>query len=303
MGVRRGRIGAAVLAAALVLAPAGDAGAQRGGGGHFGGGVGGAIGAHYGNLGFRGPGIWGGNWGGYRSFYPGYGGLGWGWGWPYYGYSLYSPYYSMGWGWPGYGFGYGWGNPFFGMGMSPFDQWAYRQQMYALNVSRYNVQTAQAVNAYQQANLFQQEAVGQALSNMKQYQAIQEKYSPKTGARIGLPGEEVPVTALLPRNGMFNDDGTLRWPEIAPKNRYRDEVDTAVDAALKDAQANGGKASVTLVAEAKNRLQDYGQPALRLVRQQTARAVGNRLRDFLNSLDYFLDNLAEPEPDAKGKAS
>lgn len=301
MGVGRGRIGALVLAASLVLAPSRGVDAQRGGGGRIGGG-GGVIGAHFSNLGFRSPNIWGGNWGGSSSFNPGWGwGGGWGWGWPSYGVGVYTPYVGgWGWGFPFGGFGYGYGNPFFGMGWSPFDQWAFQQQQYALNVSRYNVQTAQAVNEYQQANLIQQQAVGQYLSNMQQYQAMLEKYSPKTGAQV-LPGQDVPMTSLLPRNGMFTEDGQLLWPDIAPKNRYRDDVDRAVAAALKDAQANGGKASVALVSDARNRLQDYGQPALRLVRQQTVRAVGNRLRDFLNSLDYFLGTLAEPAPDDKAK--
>src|SRR4051812_2962890 len=75
-----------------------------------------------------------------------------------------SAQYGYGYGFGGYGFGYGSGS----VGMSVADEAIAKQQMLAESVSRYRLQTAQAVEAYQAANLMRQRAIATALENERQ---------------------------------------------------------------------------------------------------------------------------------------
>src|SRR5690348_777910 len=77
--------------------------------------------------------------------YFGYGGYGYG----GYGYGGYG-------GWGGYGGGYY--GAFGGMGMTYDEQQAVKQSAMALAASRYDLQNAQAVEAYSKANLYDQQA-------------------------------------------------------------------------------------------------------------------------------------------------
>src|SRR4051812_33962445 len=67
---------------------------------------------------------------------------------------------SAQWGWD-----YGYGNGSGGVGMTVFGQQIAKEQMLAESVSRYELQTAQAVEAYQAANQMQQNAIATALEN------------------------------------------------------------------------------------------------------------------------------------------
>ncbi|HEX8202638.1 MAG TPA: hypothetical protein VF590_19325, partial [Isosphaeraceae bacterium] len=67
----------------------------------------------------------------------------------------------------GFGFGPGGGgaSPF---GLSPYDEAVLRNQSYALNASRYDLNTAQALQAYQAANFYNTLANTAAAANYKQ---------------------------------------------------------------------------------------------------------------------------------------
>src|SRR5215213_343797 len=78
---------------------------------------------------------------------------------------------SAQWGW-GYGYGYGTGS----VGMTAYGQQIAKEQMLAESVSRYELQTAQAVETYQAASQMQQNAIATALENEQRAQALQEKY-------------------------------------------------------------------------------------------------------------------------------
>jgi hypothetical protein len=209
----------------------------------------------------------------------GYGGLGMG----YYG--------GMGYGGIGYG-GIGYG----GMGMSPYDQAMVKQQYSALNNSNINLQNAQAEVAYQQANFYRQQAENLALANAMKARGLQPKYQTSTGAISTMAAADAAqVAAAAPTANkapkFLAQDGSVAWPDFATKNKDRDDVDKAVVKVVAEQKA-AGHASVAAVTQAKQKLRDYGHPALRLDRVQSKPKLAKDFARFLNALNDYLSDAA-----------
>ncbi len=202
-------------------------------------------------------------------------------------------YGGYGGGYGGYGFGYGFGGGFGGPGMSLYDQEMYKQEKYALASSRYNLQNAQAVTAYSQANLYQQQALTASLNNQKQMNAINEKYDPKNT----LPKYSALPTAgtpSVPLSRLISPDNTIMWPREAPGTPERALADEKVAQVAQEFKKDG-QATTRSVIDARDALYAYGQPALAAVRRNHP-SQGVEFKHFLNNLDLSLDVMAHKAP-------
>ena len=202
---------------------------------------------------------------------------------PYWAYGGYPGW--GGWGW-GPGWGYYYGGPFGGVGYSLYDVEMLKQQQYLLNASYYNVVNAQAAQAYQAANFYRQQAIATALANAQASAAPRQE-----------PATDKPAARL---DSVIDGSGRVTWPAVAPRNKARADVDSAIRVVLRESRRPSG-ATAASVAEARARLYAYGRPALAQVRHQRP-AAGRAFRDFLNRLDAGLEVLANP-PAGTGKGS
>jgi hypothetical protein len=200
----------------------------------------------------------------------------------------------------GYGFGYryGYGYGSGSVGMSLEDEAIAKQQMVAESVSRYRLQTAQAVEAYQAANLMQQRAIATALENERRAVALRETYDVKENDSQAEQAAARRKFAANHLDEVIDPQGKVRWPDAAPVGgdlaARRQEADAAIQAAYQQYRAQG-QASVQNVVEAKRTLYTYGQPALARLRSTTAlRGRVSTLLPFLQGLDAALDALGEP---------
>lgn len=201
----------------------------------------------------------------------------------------------------GYGYGYGYGGyagsygGFGNIGMSLYDQEIAKQQMYAESVSRYQLQTAQAAEAYQSASLMQQKAIATAMENERRAQALDEKnYRQAKDAQAEQLAERRTYVATH-MDELFDPEGKVRWPEGAPVGgdlaARLQEANAAIQAANQEYRSKG-QAGVQDVVEAKRALYAYGHPALdRLRSSGVLRSRYAPMLAFLQGLDAALDVL------------
>jgi hypothetical protein len=188
------------------------------------------------------------------------------------------------------------------VGMTAFGQDVAKRAMLAESVSRYRLETAQAVEAYQAANQMQQNAIATALENEQRAQALQEKYAVKAQAAQEQQAAALRTYAIDHLDEVIDPQGKVRWPDAAPIGgdlaARRQEADAAIRAAYRQYRAQG-QASVASVVEAKRTLHAYGQPALaRLRASSTLRDRVSTVLPFLQVLDAALDALGEPASSA-----
>lgn len=102
-----------------------------------------------------------------------------------------------------------------------------------------------------------------------------------------------PAPPRVPLVSFFNDKNQLVWPGDAPTTgdlkEKREAVDTACLAALEEFKKNG-VASVASATEARQKLLDYGRPALKSLKAQETARVADSFHVFLRSL---YDSLAQ----------
>jgi hypothetical protein len=153
--------------------------------------------------------------------------------------------------------------------------------------------TAWANQAAGIANLYNQQAIAQAMQNARAEQAMQPRYDVRNRVpRPAQPATELPKA--LPRNKVLKSNGDVIWPSAPPssdtldKNRFAAEA--AIRVAVKEYDANG-KASIQSVGEAKSQLFAYGKPALEQL-ARTNRGEAEKLLTFFISLEHVLDKLA-----------
>src|SRR5262249_39774021 len=167
------------------------------------------------------------------------------------------------WGMGGWGGGWGWGGGPFGsgIGMSLYDQQMVKDSYYSSMAAQYNMMNAQAAQAYQSANLMQQQAVQTALQNQQLSRGIADKYV--------LSKQEAwanrKTAAIDHLNQLFDPRGNLLWPNVTPYDAdlvpKRQEVDDAFRTIFQ--QTRGGSSpSVQSLVAAKQKLYAFGKPAL-----------------------------------------
>lgn len=191
------------------------------------------------------------------------------------------------WGWGG---GYGGMN----MGMSLYEQNLVKDQMAALNASRFNLQNAQAVKSYEAANLLRQQAVSTELDNIQKKMELQERYNASPKAKQYAALARLQGYQQIPFDQMVNESGKVNWPNVVPPgldlNDRRGAAEKAIEIAVLEARQNG-HASIQSVNQARELLIAYGRPTLSRLKTRTAT---NRLKGFLLNLDAALEDLAIP---------
>lgn len=101
----------------------------------------------------------------------------------------------------------------------------------------------------------------------------------------------------LPIASFFDAQNRLEWPSESPTTgelkAKRDESDQACLAVLKETKENG-VASISLVADARQKLLDYGRPALQEIRAVATARIADTFHLFLLSLYESLAQAASP---------
>lgn len=124
-------------------------------------------------------------------------------------------------------------------------------------------------------------------------------YSARARAQRTTPtsAPAAPAHPLVPLASFFNDKERLIWPGDAPiagdLKEKRAAVDQACEAAREELKKNG-VASIAAVTEARQKLLDYGRPALKFVRAQETPRVADSFHVFLLSLYDSLAQAANP---------
>jgi hypothetical protein len=207
-----------------------------------------------------------------------------------------TPNYQYGAGGP-FGLNYNWdymryGLP--GVGVSPWDPIMQSQLNLGMRTAQYDMYNAWSADMYQTANLYNQQAIAQALENQKQMQAMQPRYDVRTQAPRTMKSRDRGRTQLLQRNQVLSRDGKVLWPGRAPSEgelgKARAAAEAAIRVAVKEFEADG-KASVQSVVEAKELLYAYGKPALEELAGKSRTATEGMIK-FLASLEQVLNSLA-----------
>jgi hypothetical protein len=201
------------------------------------------------------------------------------------------------------GYGGGWGGGMGMMGMSLYDQQMMKESMWMQSAASYNMMNAQASQSYSSANLMEQQAINTALQNQKLANSIaQDKYNLYTQAKNKAIAEARANAPRIPLRSLIASDGTVLWPEVAPSGGVHADRRSAADRSIKLAYLDFkqmGQAGVTDVVNAKHNLQQYGQPALALLRTRNDTRARGDLLTFLNGLDAALDAMGDPPKDEK----
>ena len=126
------------------------------------------------------------------------------------------------------------------------------------------------------------------------------------GLASNAPTASQPATAqpapkpVLSLASFFDDAQQLVWPGEAPVGgELREKRDSSDQASLLvlNEMKQQGVASITSVAEARQRLLDYGQPALQAVRQVQTPRIADTFHLFLLALYESLAQAATAAPD------
>jgi hypothetical protein len=186
------------------------------------------------------------------------------------------------------------------MGMTLADQELMKQQMYMESAGRYNLMNAASVQNYASANLMQQQAMNTALENEQlSMQIAQDKYNLYNKAKNASLAQAAATAPRVQLSELIDGQGRVRWPAQAPSGGAHAERRAAADQAIQTVYvdfARDGRAGVSDVVTAKHRLQDYGNPALSLLRSRNDARGRAGLVTFLNSLDAALDAMGNPPP-------
>jgi hypothetical protein len=106
-----------------------------------------------------------------------------------------------------------------------------------------------------------------------------------------------PSAAVRPLGDFFDASLRLVWPHESPSDgehkEKRDLSDQASLAVLKETKQQGA-ASITSAADARQRLVDYGRPALRQLREAATPPIADSFHRFLLSLYDSLEAAAGP---------
>jgi hypothetical protein len=106
-----------------------------------------------------------------------------------------------------------------------------------------------------------------------------------------------PSRPIVPLTSFFNDKNQLVWPADAPTagdlKEKREAVDKACLAVLEEVKKLG-VASIASVTEARQKLLDYGRPALKYVKAHETARVADSFHTFLLMLYDALAQAANP---------
>ncbi len=124
------------------------------------------------------------------------------------------------------------------------------------------------------------------------------RYVP-TSARAAAPSRAAatPEKPLLPLASFYDAQGQLGWPADSPTSRELKEKQATFDQASQvvlDESKKSGVASMAAVTDARQKLIDYGRPALQYVRGHETARLADTFHLFLLSLYESLAQAANP---------
>jgi hypothetical protein len=207
-----------------------------------------------------------------------------------------TPHYHLRAGDP-YGMNYNWdymryGLP--GVGVSPWNPIVQSQLNLGMRTAQYNAYNAWTANMYQMANLYNQQAIAQAIENQRRVPATEPRYDVRDRTPRVAREDRPAVHPSVPINQVLSPDGKVLWPGRAPSEgdlaKKRAAAEAAILVAVREFKADG-KATVSSVAEAKELLYSYGQPAILTLGAKNRPAAEELLR-FFSSLENVLNSLA-----------
>lgn len=110
-----------------------------------------------------------------------------------------------------------------------------------------------------------------------------------------------PTVPALPIVSFFDRYERLVWPADAPVagdlQAKRDTSDKASKVVMEDVKARGFS-SLGTVTDARDKLLDYGRPALKSIRETSSHVIAENFHAFLMSLYESLGQSATPAPNA-----
>ncbi len=118
--------------------------------------------------------------------------------------------------------------------------------------------------------------------------------APRTSPTALRVGQQTPV---LPLDSFYGRDGKIEWPGDAPTASDLSERRTAFETAchpVLDELKKNSVASIATVTEARQKLLDYGRPALQYVRIHETPRVADSFHLFLLSLYESLAQAVNP---------
>jgi hypothetical protein len=183
-----------------------------------------------------------------------------------------------------------------GVGVSPWNPIVQAQLNLGMRTARYNMYNAWTASNYQAANLYNQQAVAQALQNQKMMATMVPRYDVRTQepASTAAKPDETQGFKPLPRSQVLATDGKVLWPSGAPTTGALGKERAAAEAAIRTAAGefrSTGRATIASVSEAKELLYAYGKPSLRDLNRESRPDAVTLLR-FLASLELILDAMA-----------
>ncbi len=146
-----------------------------------------------------------------------------------------------------------------------------------------------------QASRLQLNSQGQVINNRPQ--AVASSTSASAAAAAAAAAASAPRRPVVPIGSFFDTSRMLVWPSDAPvEGDLITKRDTSDQACLvvADLVEKFRSAPITTVTSARNRLLEYGQPALQLIRSNTTPRIAESFHQFLLSLYDSLEAAANP---------
>jgi hypothetical protein len=209
------------------------------------------------------------------------------------------------------GFGWGWGGLGFHNAPSPTDF----LNQHALTRAAAGVQGRPSTTPYaNNANAyFNRIRDNGFVSHYDVRRRRPPSYQGESTASLGQTGRVEPQPAaatatpssVFPLESFFDDTQKFVWPSDSPSNgdlkAKRDLSDQAILAVLEETKQPSG-ATITSVAQARQKLLDYGRPALQEIRTQATRPIADKFHRFLLSVYDSLAQAASPPEASSGTA-
>jgi hypothetical protein len=208
-----------------------------------------------------------------------------------------------------YGMGAGWGWGMFGVQPSPSTQML---NQHALNRAAGGVRSSRSHSAYSgNSNSYVNRIRDNGFVSHYDVQrrrapSYQSAQSTSTANRVREGTRQAPspsaTAAIVPLVSFFDASMRLAWPQESPVDgalqEKRDLSDRAALAVLKENQRQG-VASITSATEARQKLLDYGRPALRHLRAAATTPIADSFHRFLLSLYDSLEASTWPPEGAR----
>lgn len=200
----------------------------------------------------------------------------------------------------GMGLGAGWGWGIFGIGPSPSTQFLNENANRRMALGRTSTRSHSAYSGNPNA-YFNRVRDNGFVSHYDARRRRAPSYgsgrTTPTANRVREEPQPASTAAIVPLANFFDASLRLVWPQESPVDgdlkEKRELSDQAVLAVLKEKKQQGA-ASITSTAEARQKLIDYGRPALKQLRAVATTPIADSFHGFLLSLYDSLEASASP---------